>query len=306
MTHIDSEKVSFDETQRLLSWGSNNNGQLGLGFQSNSVSIPEEIHSILTSSNDIKKIVCSKNSSALLLSNGKLYTFGASRDGVLGHDYGLSAKNETIPRFVEGLEFENVKDVSIGDHHGAAINDKGELFAWGSLTHGKLGIAKSKVLHRARRVRDHGSGVQKTPKKIEFFGPGEDKIHAEKVLCTNQNTFIIGRCQIQFNPTDQKKNLYVLGSTKSGKSGIGRTRGNIETPTLVEGVKNVEQITCGRDFCLTLTENNRVDSWGANNFGQLGGYEHYSSSSPHVVRYLRDKKIVKVGRGSRTPSCDSH
>lgn len=125
-----------------------------------------------------------------------MFTFGASRDGKLGHNFALSAKNETIPRLVEGLEHEKITDLSLGDHHGAAINDKGEVFSWGSMTHGKLGLSRNKKENRARRVRDYGSGVQKVPKLIEFFGQKEGQINAKKILCTNQNTFVIGKYYI--------------------------------------------------------------------------------------------------------------
>lgn len=176
-----------------MSWGSNNNGQLGLGYESHSVSTPQEIDSFSNENIQLKKMECSKLASAILLENGKVFTFGASREGVLGHDFGISAKNETIPRLVEGLEFEKVEDISMGDHHGAVINDKGEVFAWGSFTHGKLGLSQKKHQNRARRLRDHGTGVQKVPRKSEFFGQGEGQIRAKKIHCTNQNMFIIGK-----------------------------------------------------------------------------------------------------------------
>jgi alpha-tubulin suppressor-like RCC1 family protein len=193
LTQIDESKLPEAKKFQVFGWGSNNNGQLGLGFQSNSVSVPEDVDLDSKEASTIRKIDCSKIASAFLMSNGKVYTFGASRDGVLGHDFGLTAKNETIPRLVEGLEFHKVTDISLGDHHGAVVNQQGEVFAWGSLTHGKLGIAKEKPKHRARRVRDYGSGVQKSPKQSQFFGKGEGKIQANKILCTNQNTFVIGR-----------------------------------------------------------------------------------------------------------------
>jgi alpha-tubulin suppressor-like RCC1 family protein len=93
---------------------------------------------------------------------------------------------------------------------------------------------------------------------------------------------------------DKSKKVYVLGSSKSGKSGTGKSRNNIETPQEITDLSDIEQISCGRDFCLSVDAKNQVQSWGVNNFGQLGGYEHYSSSSPHPIRYLSDKSIVKV------------
>jgi alpha-tubulin suppressor-like RCC1 family protein len=99
---------------------------------------------------------------------------------------------------------------------------------------------------------------------------------------------------ITFNKQDDSKKLYVLGSSKNGKSGLGISRGNIEIPQEIETLSNIEQISCGRDFCLSLDSSNQVNSWGVNNFGQLGGYDHYSSDLPHLVRYLSDKNIIKV------------
>lgn len=196
LTQVDREKLKQKGALRkLLSWGSNNNGQLGLGYESNAVSTPQEIDAFPGEAGQVKKISCSKLASAILLENGRVFTFGASRDGVLGHDFGLSAKNESIPRLVEGLEFERIEDISLGDHHGAAVNDKGEIFAWGSLTHGKLGLSREKHQNRARRLRDYGTGMQKVPRKSEFFGSAEGQIRAEKVHCTNQNTFVIGKAQ---------------------------------------------------------------------------------------------------------------
>lgn len=97
----------------------------------------------------------------------------------------------------------------------------------------------------------------------------------------------------RLNP-DHRKKLFVLGSGRNGKNGTGKTRKNLETPQEVDKLAQVEQVSCGREFCLALDAQSRVSSWGVNNFGQLGGYEHYSSSEPHPVRYLSNKGIVKV------------
>ena len=168
------------------------NGQLGLGFENNSVSIPKEINLYSATDPKIKKIVCSKAATGILLQNGKIITFGSTREGVLGHHFVSSGKNETLPRLLEDLEDEKIMDLSLGDHHAAAINEKGEVYFWGSYNHGKLGFKKIKKDHRARRTRNSGSGIQKVPRKSEFFGLKEGQINAKKILCTNQNTFIIG------------------------------------------------------------------------------------------------------------------
>ena len=128
----------------------------------------------------------------ILTSDGKVFTFGSARTGTLGHDFEISAKNENLARQIDTLETEFITDVSLGDSHAAAINKDGELFCWGSRNHGKLGITVEKGNKRARRVRNYNDTLIKEPKKSDFFGTDNHKIKAEKVLCTNQNTFVIG------------------------------------------------------------------------------------------------------------------
>lgn len=175
-----------------MSWGNNINGQLGLGHEERTVPIPQLME--LLQNETIRKIDCSKEGTAILLENGRLYTFGGAKGGSLGHDFGASPRNENIPRQVLGLENERIVDISMADSHAAAINDKGELFVWGSYRHGKLGIEPEKAKVEGRRRRNSISrNILKKPAKNPSFGMGTDLLQAEKVHCSNQNTFIISK-----------------------------------------------------------------------------------------------------------------
>ena len=97
-----------------------------------------------------------------------------------------------------------------------------------------------------------------------------------------------------FNLQDSLKDIYVLGSSLKGKSGTGEIRKSYSSPTKLQSLKNIEQISCGRNFCLALNDSNQVFSWGDNTFGQLGGSEKYKLISPEKIKILKDKKVVKV------------
>ena len=88
-----------------------------------------------------------------------------------------------------------------------------------------------------------------------------------------------------------------MGSGRKGKSGIENSQKNIETPTEIPCLSNIEQISCGRDFCLSIDSNNQVYSWGDNNFGQLGESEDFMVETPKRLRFFKDKKIVKISSG---------
>lgn len=194
-THFDSSRSpSNQENSRILSWGNNINGQLGLGHEQRTVSMPTFME--LLQKQTVRKIDCSKEGTAILLQNGKLFTVGGAKGGSLGHNFGVSPRNENIPRQVEGLENEVIVDMSMADSHGAAINEKGELFVWGSYRHGKLGIEMEEVKVQGRRLRNSMSRhILKQPKKNFSFGTGTNQLQAVKVLCSNQNTFIISKSE---------------------------------------------------------------------------------------------------------------
>ena len=89
-----------------------------------------------------------------------------------------------------------------------------------------------------------------------------------------------------------------MGSREKGKTGLGGlTRGDVSTPERIEGIPPVEQVSCGRHFCLALTENNSLYSWGINSQGQLGGSEKYLESKPFKLKTLKNKQIVKISSG---------
>ena len=85
--------------------------------------------------------------SAVIGSNGKLYTFGLNGRGQCGT--GMWSNNEWVPKMVMGLTTlgdpllppaNSMQQVGIGLQFGIALNDQGQVFSWGKGNRGQLGI----------------------------------------------------------------------------------------------------------------------------------------------------------------------
>lgn len=110
---------------KVLVWGLNSEGQLGLGTIDNrSSSMPQTI----TLDVCIKQIACGANHSLLLATNGKILSFGANNHGQLG--IGTNSV-QTIPQFVKkAVEF---IEISAFGCTSMALSKSNKIYIWGSV-----------------------------------------------------------------------------------------------------------------------------------------------------------------------------
>lgn len=68
--------------------------------------------------------------SALLTTDGKMYTWGLGSYGVLGHN---DNKNYTEPKLIEFFPKNNLRvtQIAVGDSHTAALTHDGDVWTWG-------------------------------------------------------------------------------------------------------------------------------------------------------------------------------
>ena len=103
----------------LWIWGENEYGQLGNGTTKNS-SIPIKI---LTG---VKQVALGGTHSAAIKTDGSLWLWGYNRAGQLGDGhYGYDVFS-TIPVKI----MNDVKQVSLGESHSAAVKNDGSLWVW--------------------------------------------------------------------------------------------------------------------------------------------------------------------------------
>ena len=178
-------------TGLCFSYGKNSYGQLGLQDTSDRDQ-PFSIH--FRGSPLFKRtavfIAAYEKTSALVTSDGELFTWGSIVTGALGHgnpnneDPTVLPLNTTLPTIVP--ELKRVQKVSLGGHHGAALDTAGRLYTWGRNDSGALGNGDFKSKFRPSLIQNYG----------EFFSD---------VACGELHTVAIG-----FD-----NNVYTWGSNRS-------------------------------------------------------------------------------------------
>ncbi len=100
----------------LLAWGAGQLGQLGLGFEANQAK-PVEVAAL--AGEDIAEVAAAGNQTAVRTVDGKVFTFGNGKDGLLGHGGG---DKSIVPKRVDGLRGVHVAKLAVSEHHMAAID----------------------------------------------------------------------------------------------------------------------------------------------------------------------------------------
>jgi len=112
---------------------------------------------------------------ALTEDGNEVYGWGKSENGKLAQDTFMSfgdkdskLKNILLPKRIEGLE--NMVQVSCGVNHSLCLSSSGQVYVWGCVLNGRLGIAKEELsfLKQLRLLKnDHNILSLNTPHELK-------------------------------------------------------------------------------------------------------------------------------------------
>jgi len=234
----------------LLSWGNNNNGQLGISNITN-YSSPKQVGALTNWS-----VISAQNIAFVSIkTDGTLWSWGANNLGQLGN--GNTTKYSS-PKQVGALT--NWLKVSCGSYHAVAIKTDGTAWVWGYNYSGQLGISTNAGVVTAGAT---------SPVQLGAL------TNWSKSFCGGQNSFAI--------KTDGT--LWAWGNNGQGQLGLGN-RTNYSSPKQVGSLTNWLSIASGYYLTVGLQTNGTIWSWGQNNYGQLGLGNTTSYSSPKQVGSL--------------------
>lgn len=231
------------------------------GKKANSVEIPNG-----------KKVIdvsCGRNFTACVTEDGELYTWGNARDYALGHG---DRTNQKVPKRVETLAGTKVVKVACGRNFTVALDEKGDLYSWGSNDNGQLGLG----------ITDR---IKQTPQKIRVL---------TKVVQIEAGDF-----HILALTSDGK--VYTWGAGSDGQLGHGNAN-NQNTPRQIPDIPLIARISAGGGHTALITQDFKLWIFGRGRDGQLGregNIEAVASyrTSPVLVDFFSSSRVLQVSCG---------
>ncbi|XP_076173074.1 HECT and RLD domain containing E3 ubiquitin ligase 4 isoform X2 [Ptiloglossa arizonensis] len=245
--------LAVNEWGHLFSWGSNEEGQLGLNSKNIIECTPRMVKTLGT--NVVVQVACGMKHALALTNNGELYSWGYNNEGQLG--LGSDTEIEIKPKLVSSLVAVPIAFIACGGYHSIAISKSGSIFGWGQNTSGQLGLNDI----RNRNVPSQLQTLQNA--KVCYASCGKDF----SVFLT-----LDGR-------------VFTCGEGSYGQLGHGRDSKEILPRQVMELMgSTVTQISCGESHTLALVPSRgRVYAWGLGRSGQLGNGTILSAMIPKVV-----------------------
>ncbi|MCM8767581.1 MAG: hypothetical protein NC921_02210 [Candidatus Omnitrophica bacterium] len=261
----DIHSIALNKDGFVLTWGGNISGQLGDLTYNNSnfpVFVKYKNGKIF---NKVIKVVGGWDFSVALREDGTIWTWGDNKYGQLGDG---STINRNYPVQVKtGLKYlKEIIDIKAGAFHILALKKDGTVWAWGNNEFGQLGDGTYQNRYYPVKV-----------KKLK---------NIVKISCGAFHSLAI----------DKNGNLYSWGKNWKGQLGDG-TYQNKNIPVLVKGengegyLKDVIEVSAGRNHTIVLTKDGNVYVFGGNTFGQLGNMILKRINFP--IRVYNGKELIK-------------
>ncbi|XP_058735597.1 ultraviolet-B receptor UVR8-like isoform X3 [Vicia villosa] len=230
---------------KVLSWGRNQNGELGLGTTEDSL-VPQKV--LAFEGIRIKMVAAGAEHSVAITEDGDLYGWGWGRYGNLG----LGDKNDRLIPEKVNIVGVKIGMVSCGWRHTISVSSSGELYTHGWSKYGQLGHGD---------FEDH-----LVPRKVQALS---DKFISQ----------VSGGWRHSMALTSSGQ-LFGWGWNKFGQIGIGN---NFDccSPMLVNFPR--AQISCGWRHTVAVTNLANVYSWGRGTNGQLGHGDTIDRNVPIII-----------------------
>lgn len=239
----------------------------------------------------VNEFKCGNNQSAILLSDGRCYTWGHNSDGQLGHGHNDTNISAT-PTLMELSTSTPFSSISLHTIFSAAISaDSGDLYTFGS---------NGSALKGGMGFLGHGDEHSYyTPKLVESLA--EDGCTTSQV-CLGESHMVV---------------LTTEGEVLTAGAGSYGRLGNLESVDqlflepveMLEG-ETIRQISAGNAFSLALTNDGMIYAWGRNDKGQLGDggglmVDMYAMENLPVVieKELEGRKVEKISTGYAHAAC---
>lgn len=256
-----SHSIAVDKNGDVYVWGSNANGQLGLGAGVANVKTPTKLESL----SGVSAVAAGYNFSMALRYNGKVVIWGNDM--------------YATPTEVAGLE--NVTAIAAGQMSCMALTVDGAVYQW------NVGMTPARVWKVGYVVAIDVGGGQclALTRSGEVYGWGENSKGQATGIASGISSYTPARVRADTDggyltdivaiaagathslAVDFKGNVYSWGDNTYGQ--LGREDNGLGAGK-VKGVKNAQRVSAGNGSCLAQTSDGKVYAWGYGEYGQIG------------------------------------
>ncbi|OLF39571.1 chromosome condensation regulator RCC1 [Psychrobacter sp. Cmf 22.2] len=279
-----NHSLSIDQNGQVYSWGEDKYGQLGRGTTGrNSCSKVEDCRldiGAVQGIEDAVMVAAGYKHNLVLTKDGNVWAFGANGEGQLGNGPAASTNGSSIPvkvDFSAATDIGHIVQVVASANSSYALDDKGQVWGWGSDAYANLGKGKActnanecvninatpvfiNIIENAQsdvtQIAD--ASIAKEVEKVTQLAAGRDHVLA---LTNRESVYGWG-----LNATSQiGYNGEIFSDTEKAWDDI------IATPTKLPWFadKDVRRIYANGNASYALLDNGQVYPWGM--FGETNG-----------------------------------
>uniref|UniRef100_A0A3B3YCB3 X-linked retinitis pigmentosa GTPase regulator n=1 Tax=Poecilia mexicana TaxID=48701 RepID=A0A3B3YCB3_9TELE len=252
------------ENGRLLMFGGNTGGQLGLKIKPDA-NKPTSVKALKPEK--VKLVACGRDHTLVCTLQHCVCGAGRNQKGQLGLGHKKNTKSFQLLRpFCESAA---VKMLAAGSGTSAALTEEGRLFMWGDNSVGQIGLG-DKAFAAEPRELNVGQAVM-------------------WVSCGHRHSAFV----------TAHGGLYTFGESANGRLGlqVGQLA-NHRVPQQVQGIMgSVIQVCCGGEHTVALTEED-VYTFGRGQYGQLGhGTFEFELHLPKPLERFHNSSARRVACG---------
>lgn len=299
--------VNLTADNKIISWGRGVNGQLGNGSASDQSLPVEVIDTGVLANKTIVAVSAGGHHSLALSSDGKVYSWGSNGYGQLGNGANTSLTSPVEVNTSGVLAGKKIIAIEAGYSHSVALDENGQLYAWGTNDLGQLGngsttasnvpvlVDMSGVLN-GKTVRSVSAGLDHTlvlASDNRVYGWGRNSSYQlGNGSTTNALTPVAALTSGPLGGVSVRLAGVTAGMYSSaamsvdnttwyvwGQGAYGQLANNSTSTITAPAAVSLNSLMGGKTFkTITLNENNAhaqasdgsLYVWGRNDFGQVG------------------------------------